>query len=110
MLSFLIRETVVYVLVALTRYSPPAVARILKQAEQETLQKAVSEFFAATAEQQKEWAFSGSLDQLVAENEPAVRQQVWSAYRSAPIHDAAKTNFESKQVRFDKHLSAYTVK
>ena len=44
------------------------------------------------------------------ENEPAVRQAAWEAYRGAPIHDAAKQDFDAKQVRFDKHLSPYTVK
>src|SRR5262249_47139591 len=45
-----------------------------------------------------------------AAHEVEVRRVVWDAYRVAPIHDAAKKDFEGKQVRHEKHLSPYTVK
>ncbi|HUR47311.1 MAG TPA: transglutaminase domain-containing protein, partial [Candidatus Saccharimonadales bacterium] len=90
----------------------PVAARTtqLKAADQSALQKALGEYFGAAPESRKEWKFSASLDRLLAQNEADVRAETWNAYRSAPIHEAAKKDFDNKEVRFDKHVSTYTVK
>jgi hypothetical protein len=91
-------------------YLPPAVTTPLKAGDEAALKKEVSAFFAAAINQQADWKFSTALDTLLRENEPAVRKATWQAFRDAPIHEALKADFDAKQVRFDKHLSAYTVK
>ena len=104
------RETFAYTLPAQPRYSPPAVTTAFKPADEAKLRKAFTEFFSAPTNRQATWKFSGSLEKLLRNNEPAVRRVAWEAYRVAPIHDALKQDFDSHQVRFDKHLSPYTVK
>jgi predicted esterase len=39
-----------------------------------------------------------------------VRGVVWKAYQAAPVHADVKKDFEKNQVRYQKHLSPYTVK
>lgn len=82
----------------------------LKPAEEAKLGKAFTEFFTAPTNKQAKWKFSGALERLLRANEPAVRRIAWAAYRGAPIHHAAREDFDAKQVRFEKHLSPYTVK
>jgi hypothetical protein len=91
-------------------YAPPPILSPLKANDATPLASALKEFFAAPPERQTNWPFAPPLEKLLRENEPAVRQAAWEAYRSAPIHDPLKQDFEAKQVRFEKHLSAYTVK
>ncbi|MDQ2799604.1 MAG: hypothetical protein M3Y13_08185, partial [Armatimonadota bacterium] len=76
----------------------------------ERLKQALAAYFAAPADQQAVWSFPAHLEQLLRENEPAVRQAAWDAYRAAPIHAAAKSDFDAHQVQFEKYLSPYTVK
>jgi pimeloyl-ACP methyl ester carboxylesterase len=82
----------------------------LTEEQSERIGKATAAFFAAGAEQQKKWGFDVSFDRLLAQREEAVRRLVWQAYRTAPIHDKSKKDFEQNQVRFDKYLSAYTIR
>ncbi|MBK7998200.1 MAG: hypothetical protein IPK15_05575 [Verrucomicrobia bacterium] len=103
-------NTAAYTLPSQACYMPPRVSRELKPADATKLSKALTDYFTATTNQQAKWKFSRGLEKLLRENETAVRHTAWEAYRSAPIHDALKADFESKQVRFEKHLSPYTVK
>ncbi|MEK7678009.1 MAG: transglutaminase domain-containing protein [Verrucomicrobiota bacterium] len=90
--------------------APPPVLFPLAAAEADPLQKAFADYFSASAEQRTHWKFSAGQEQLLRENDPAVRRLAWEAYRSTPIHDALKQDFDAKQVRFEQHLSAYAVK
>jgi hypothetical protein len=88
----------------------PAVTRPFKPRSEARLKKALAEYFGTSSEKQADWKFPSALDKLLRENEPAVRQAAWNAYREAPIHDSARQDFATNQVRFEKHLSPYTVK
>ena len=95
---------------SLPGYAPPSVTEPLSAADEVTVKKAAIKFFSASTNEQANWKFPDRLDHLLSENEPAVRKAAWEAFRDAPIHNSAKTNFDANQVRFDKHLSAYTIR
>ena len=82
----------------------------LKQKDEVRLSKALLEYFAAPVEKQADWKFPNNLEKLLRRNEPAVREAAWKAYREAPIHNSAREDFFTNQVRFESHLSPYTVK
>lgn len=90
------------------RYAKPK-ASLTKEQIQE-IEKAARAFFAAEKEKQADWRFDVSLDRLLLENEDAIRRIVWKAYQSAPIHADMKKDFDQNQVRYEKHLSPYTLK
>ena len=95
-------------------YCPPNTAAS-KEAQADSpqerrLRKAFGEFFAAPATEQERWKFPGSLERFLQKNEPAARRAAWQAYQAAPIHAAARQDFDANQARFDQHLSPYTVK
>jgi predicted esterase len=91
-------------------YIPVRPTKALAAATEEKLKMALTAFFEASAEKQSTWKFSSSLDRLLKANEPAVRQTAWETYKAASIHSAAKADYESKQARYAKYVSAYTVK
>ncbi|MGH7168737.1 MAG: transglutaminase domain-containing protein, partial [Gemmataceae bacterium] len=74
------------------------------------IEKAARAFFTASADEQRRWRFDDALDRLLADNEDAVRRAVWKTFRAASIHEKMKEDFEQHRVRFDKHLSAYTIR
>jgi hypothetical protein len=74
------------------------------------IEKAARAFFTTDPAQQAEWKFDAALDRCLAVDEDAVRRAVWKAYREAPIHEAAKKDFEQNQVRYKQYLSPYKVK
>jgi hypothetical protein len=95
---------------AQTGYAPPPVPEPLAPKDAARLQEALTAYFTAPTNQQAAWKFPGSLDKLLRDHEPAVRQVAWEAFRAAPIHDALKLDFDAHQVRSENHLSPYTVK
>lgn len=103
-------DTLSFLMPSMACYAPLPVLSPLKASDATKLDGALKDYFTAGAEHQAQWKFTPALDRLLKENEPAVRQAVWKAYRSAPVHDAMKADFDAKQVRFDKHLSPFTVK
>jgi hypothetical protein len=103
-------ETPILTLPSQVCYARPALRAHLKPRDETRLEKALSDYFSARPEKQKEWKFSSGLEKLLRDNEPAVRQAAWNAYRRAPIHDSAQQDFATNQVRFENHLSPYTVK
>jgi pimeloyl-ACP methyl ester carboxylesterase len=105
-----LREEFIYSIPAQVPYAPPAVTTPLKPADEAKLRKAFTDFFTAPTNRQAAWKFSGSLEKLLRSNEPAVSRVAWEAFRAAPIHNALKMDFDARQVRFEKHLSPYTVK
>ena len=82
----------------------------LSPASVKALNKALTEYFAASADKQSHWMFPANLDALLRKNEGAVRAAAWNAYRAAPIHGDAKQDFDTHQVRFGQYLSPYTIK
>jgi hypothetical protein len=91
-------------------YVPPPVSKALPPKDQARLKQALTAYFSAPTNQQAGWKFSSSLDKLLRDNEPAVRRAAWEAYRAAPIHSALRADFDARQVRFEQHVSPYTVK
>ena len=91
-------------------YTSPAVINPIPVEDASKLKDALIAFFKASALEQASWIFPRGLEKLLNENEPAVRQLVWESYRIAPIHDSLKQDFDSNQVRFEKHISPYSVK
>ena len=91
-------------------YTSPAIINPISVADASKLKDALITFFKAPAIEQASWIFPRRLEKLLNENEPAVRQLVWESYRTAPIHDSLKHDFDINQVRFEKHISPYSVK
>jgi pimeloyl-ACP methyl ester carboxylesterase len=91
-------------------YAPSPFTKTIKPRDEAKLKKALAEFFAASTNKQAAWRFPGSLEKLLHANESAVRGVAWESYRAAPIHKAMRTDYAANQVRFEKHLSPYTVK
>ncbi len=91
-------------------YTPPPIRKPLAPKDEAKLKAALTAFFTAPTHQQTNWKFAGSLEKLLRNNEPAVRRVAWEAFRAAPIHAALKQDFDARQVRFENHLSPYTVK
>ena len=91
-------------------YIRPPIKQPLPSSQQSLLQSELAKFFSASAAGQADWKFDPLLEAILKENEPAVREAAWDAYRAAPIHAALKQDYETNQVRFEKHLSPYTLK
>jgi len=83
---------------------------ILKASDESKLRPALTDFFTAPPEQQANWKFSHGLEKLLRDHESAVRHAAWEAFKSAPIHEAMKKNFDAKEVRFEQYASPYTVR
>jgi hypothetical protein len=94
-------ETPLLTLPSQVCYARPPLRAHLKPRDETRLEKALSDYFSARPEKQKEWKFSSGLEKLLLHNEPAVRQAAWNAYRRAPIHDSARQDFATNQVRFE---------
>lgn len=93
-----------------TIYNPPLVVKSIESKDETALKEAFTAFYKSAPAEQAKWKFSGSLEKLLRNNEPAVRKIAWESYLNAPIHDSMKVNFDAKKVRFEKHVSPYTVK
>jgi pimeloyl-ACP methyl ester carboxylesterase len=110
LVTITLSETVSFLMPSQACYAPQRIVNPLAADRASQLKKALGEFFTASAEQQSNWKFTTELDRLLGENEPAVRAAAWEAYRSAPIHNAMKQDFDANQVRFEKHVSPYAVR
>jgi predicted peptidase len=82
----------------------------LSAAQKKEIVQAAAAFFTADKSKQAGWKFDSKLDDLLLTHEAEIRQAVWKAYQAAPIHAAAKEDFDKHQVHFEKHLSPYTIK
>ena len=82
---------------------------ILPPAAQSRLEKALADYFAAAPEKRAAWTFAPEFDRWLRQNESAVRDFAWKAFRAAPEQNQ-RSDFEAKQVRFGDYLSAYTLK
>ena len=92
------------------RYTPPRAAKSLSRKDQVRLSQALTAFFSASTSSQAGWQFPADLEKLLRNNEPAVRQCAWESFRATPVHSQLRQDFEARQVRFEKHVSPYTVK
>jgi predicted esterase len=89
----------------------PAVGKAaLSDEDLRRVEKAALAYFNASAADRAKWSFDEALDRWLPDHEDALRRAAWKAYLAASIHDALKKDFDSKQVRYEKHLSPYTVK
>jgi pimeloyl-ACP methyl ester carboxylesterase len=89
---------------------PLAVNDTLNPDDDAKLRLALSDYFTAPPAQQATWKFPVSLEKMLVDHESAVRRSAWEVYKSAPIHDAMKEDFDAKHVRFDTYTSPYTVR
>ena len=80
------------------------------EADRVALKKAMIDFFQASSNSQATWKFDQRLDRMLKDHESTVRRLCWEAFTNAPIHEAAREDFDSKQVQFGKYLSRYTVR
>jgi predicted esterase len=74
------------------------------------VEKAAKAFFEADAEKRAQWKFDDKLERLLIDNEEAVREAVWNAYREAGIHAESKKDYDANQVHYQKHVSPYVVR
>ncbi len=106
---FLSGPSVVPILVK-SFYTPEKIKEPLSDKADRQLRKELSDFFQSSADKQVDWKFSSGLDNLLLNNEPAVRQLTWESYKASLSHDSLKRDFENRKVRFENHVSPYTVK
>jgi hypothetical protein len=98
------------ILVALQLFCASCYAGALLPVDKVLLQQTFASYFAATPEARAKQTFASQLDELLLDHEEEIRQIAWQAYRLAPIHEADKADFDAKRVRFEKHISPYTLK
>ncbi len=91
-------------------YVRPPVKQPLAARDEERLRRAVSEYFVAPTNLQAAWKFGGRLERLLAENDAAVRRVVWDEFKRSPVQQPFRDDYQTNQVQFGKHRSAYTVK
>ena len=91
-------------------YTPAIIKEPLSNKADQQLRKELDDYFRAPAEKQAQWKFSTSLDKLLLTNEPAVRKITWESYKTSLSHDSLKSDFDNRKVRFEDHISPYTVK
>jgi transglutaminase-like putative cysteine protease/predicted esterase len=103
-------DTSVYTLPAPACCEPVVATTGLKPAEEMELKQAAMAFFRAIPADQANWKFSRKLERLLRNDEGAVRRVAWEAYQAAPIHNAARQDFNKNQARFGEYLSPYTVR
>ena len=82
----------------------------IDEATANALQDDLTKYFTASPQAQAAWQFSARFENALRTDENAVRQIAWQAYKAAPIHGAAKTNFDANQATFGEYLSPYKVR
>src|SRR5262249_38065211 len=70
----------------------------LSKDQVDEVEKAAKAFFEADAEKRAQWKFDDKLQRLLIDNEEAVREAVWNAYRDAGIHAESKKDSDANQV------------
>lgn len=91
-------------------YVPPEVAKVLSAKDEAKLKSALTTFFNMPTNRQATFKFSSALEKLLRNNEAAVRQVAWDAFQAATNHADLRQNFDQQKVRFEEHVSPYTVK
>ncbi len=88
----------------------PPIINPLPAKEAASLTKELGNYFVADAAKQAKWKFSSRQEKLLKENEAALRELAWEAFRAAPIHTNLKSDFAANVARFEQYLSPYVVK
>ena len=91
-------------------YAPPAVAQPLSNKDAVKFKTALTDFFNSNPNQQRAWKFAGALEKLLRKNEAAVRQVAWDAFLASTNHGNLRPSYDEQKVRFEEHVSPYTVK
>jgi hypothetical protein len=74
------------------------------------LREAALRYFTAAGDARAEVRFPAAADELVGRDEARARALVWDAYRTAPIHAAARADFDARIVRTVDREARYTVR
>ena len=74
------------------------------------LQGTLNDYFAASPEVRAAQKFAPESEKLLRENESEVRKLAWRAYQNSQANSETRKDYEAHQVRFEKHLSPYTLK
>ena len=90
-------------------YTPPVAAPIEAKLAAQVANE-IGKFFAAAPQEQATWQFSPSAEKLLRENEAGAREIAWQAFKSAPIHNTQRADYDKNQVTFEKYLSPYVVR
>ncbi|MEI8041884.1 MAG: transglutaminase domain-containing protein [Verrucomicrobiota bacterium] len=90
--------------------APSVAAKPLAKKDEAKLKSALTDFFNATAARQESWKFSSLMGKLLRSNESAARRVAWDAFLAATNHGILRHDFDEKRVRFEEHVSPYTVK
>jgi hypothetical protein len=90
----------------------PAVAssQEFSATDQAALRAALIDYFVAPLEKQEKWKFSPQFERLLHDHESVIRRICWEAFTNVPLHNALRADYLTNQVRFQKHLSQYTVR
>ena len=92
-------------------YTPPPITKPLAPKDEARLKRRSTAFFTAPTNQQAAWKFSGAAwKSCCAKMNPPCAGQPGRPSAPRPIHAALRQDFDARQVRFEKHLSPYTVK
>ncbi len=91
-------------------YAPPQVSEVLAKKDEAKLKAVCTDFFNTSGDKQASWKFSAAQEKLLRNNEPAVRQIAWEAFQAATNHGNLRQSFGENKVRFEEHVSPYTVK
>lgn len=91
-------------------YVPPRVTETLSDEISAKLKQSLTEYFKASSEAQATWKFSRELDEALEENEAAVRQIAWQTWKEATDHSAMEADHKEFRVRFNEHVSPFTLK
>ena len=97
-------------MIAQVCHVPPSIAQPLDKKDAAKLQAAMTDFFNASSDKQASWKFSSSDQKLLRDNEPAVRAIAWIAFLASTNHANLRQSFDEQKVRFENHVSPYTVK
>ncbi|MEO6035560.1 MAG: transglutaminase-like domain-containing protein, partial [Verrucomicrobiota bacterium] len=91
-------------------YAAPVVEKPFTAKEELRLKSAFHEFFNAPSDRQASFQFPSALEKLLRNNEPATRRVAWEAFQAATNHGNLRQSFDEQKVRFQEHVSPYTVK
>lgn len=89
---------------------PPAVADPLDAKLAAKLQAELTAFFNAGTNRQTGWKFSSAAEKALRKNEAAMRALAWQAFLAATNHGDLRASYSDHKVRFNEHVSPYTVK
>lgn len=91
-------------------FAPAPPAKTLAAKDEARLKSAITAFFNAPASEQASYKFPATLEKLLRNNEASTRRVAWESFLASTNHGDLRKNFDEKNVRFEDHVSPYTVK